>query len=74
MFSLVLLLPLISFVSIIVFGSYIGTYGSIIISCTNFLLNFLTAILSFFYISNDFTFPLVYGLELMWLIYQLVLV
>lgn len=58
MFSLILLLPLISFVSIIIFGSYIGTYGSMIVSCTNLLLSFLTAILSFFYVSHDFVFSI----------------
>lgn len=58
MFSLILLLPLISFVSIIIFGSYIGTYGSMIVSCTNLLISFLTAILSFFFISHDYVFSI----------------
>lgn len=53
MFSLVLLFPLITFISILFFGSYIGTYGSIFISCVNLILAFLTSILTYWLSSHD---------------------
>lgn len=53
MFVTVLLLPLLSFVSILLFGSYIGTYGSMLLSCVNISGAFVTSILSFWYLSHD---------------------
>lgn len=55
MFSLILLFPLISFISILLFGSYIGTYGSIFISCTNLLLAFIASLITYWLFSHDYT-------------------
>jgi len=53
--SIILLLPLLSFLSIILFGSFIGTYGSILISCLNLFLSFVLSIYLFFSNSHDLT-------------------
>lgn len=54
MFIIVLLLPLISFVSILLFGSYIGTFGSMLIACCNLVLAFLTSSILFWSFSHEF--------------------
>lgn len=51
--TLILILPIISFLSIISFGSYIGTFGSLIISCTNLVLAFIFSIILFWNNSHD---------------------
>lgn len=51
--SIILLLPFISFISIIMFGSFIGTFGSIIISCLNLFISFLFSIYFFIEYSHS---------------------
>lgn len=54
MFSLVLIFPLFSSIALFLTGSLIGTFGSLLISCTNLLLAFSFSILSFWNVSFDF--------------------
>jgi len=53
LYSLILLLPLLSFCSVILFGQRIGTYGSMIIAVTNMFLALLSAVILFIVISFD---------------------
>ena len=54
MFITILLLPLISFLLIIMFGRFFGVYGSMIISCVNLFCSLIIAQLLFFYESHSF--------------------
>jgi len=54
MFLIVLLLPLISFTSILLFGSYIGTFGSMFIACCNLIFACCTSTVLFLTLSHDF--------------------
>jgi hypothetical protein len=55
MFILILALPLASALILIFWGSYIGTYGSLVFSCANLLLAFIFSIGLFLNITHDFT-------------------
>jgi proton-translocating NADH-quinone oxidoreductase chain L len=50
---IVLILPLLSFLSIAFCGSFIGTFGSMFVSCINIILAWIFSIFFFYYISND---------------------
>jgi len=48
MFIVVLILPLLSACLLVFFGSYIGVFGSLIISCLNLFLAFCCSVILFF--------------------------
>ena len=52
-FSLVLILPIFSFLVICIFGHKLGTYGSMIFSVINIVTTFLLSVLLFIYNSFD---------------------
>lgn len=54
MLTIVIFLPLLTFVLLIFFGSYIGTIGSLVISCGNIFLSLGLALLSFYFISHSY--------------------
>ena len=56
MFVIVLILPLLSASLLVLFGSYIGTFGSLIISCINLFLAFCFSVILFLTQSYDFLF------------------
>lgn len=53
MFDLVLILPLFSSITILLFGGLVGTVGSMTISCVNMFLSFVLSWSLFFYSSFD---------------------
>ena len=55
MFLTALLLPLLSFCSILLSGAYLGTFGSMLISCANIFGALVASALSFWYLSHDST-------------------
>lgn len=53
MFSITLVLPLISALTIGLFGSYIGTFGSLFFSCMNLILALVMSLVSFWSVSHE---------------------